>query len=156
MWTHRVDDLTDFGGKVDWVRNLTESQKYLADDKGTGHVLRGDSGKPNASAFLGRAGATGPGTPSPPRKAVRFTGRRGIPNHGLGEGAELRGRAIPLPFAPTDNPARDPPSPRRVAGRKGRRAVRFPFPTRPISKRGAAGKVITQPKGQADEIHQSA
>lgn len=42
--------------------------------------MRGDSDKPNAPAFLGRAfRASAREPPVPPRKAVGLTGRRGFP-----------------------------------------------------------------------------
>lgn len=57
---------------------------------GAAITLAGGSVKPNAARILGpgRASAPRPSRepPVPPRKAVRLTGRRGFPNHGLGRG----------------------------------------------------------------------
>ena len=94
----------------------------------------GDSVKPNALPLMGharRARVRSWEPPVPPRKAVRFTGRRGFP--GLPPRFTLRaGRVIPLPFAPTDNLAWVPllPSPGgRVSG-EGRFAVLARNPAR--------------------------
>lgn len=57
---------------------------------GAAITLAGGSVKPNAARILGpgRASAPRPSRepPVPPRKAIRLTGRRGVPNHGLGRG----------------------------------------------------------------------
>ena len=93
-------------------------------------TLAGGSVKPNAARILGpgRASAPRPSRepPVPPRKAIRLTGRRGVPNHGLG-----RGRAAwpgdPPPLRPYGQPCMGPPP--ALAGRQAfRRGARFALP----------------------------
>ena len=97
---------------------------------GAAITLAGGSVKPNAARILGpgRASAPRPSRepPVPPRKAIRLTGRRGVPNHGLG-----RGRAAwpgdPPPLRPYGQPCMGPPP--ALAGRQAfRRGARFALP----------------------------